>query len=388
MFERFTEHARRALFFARYEASQLGSRSIEIEHLLLGLTRESRGPAGGMFAHAARVAVDVRAHVARRTAAADKTSPSIEIPFSSETKRAMQRAGEEADALAHSDIDVEHLLLGILREGASTAARALNAAGLTLDAARTETARRSSLHAAGRRLRQGADDEALEVRIAPTSRSLPEGTRSHRDPDRWAFEGFQFRPLLQAIFGIPAARIDLTGAPSNDGRYDASAALPAERGRDDLRAILRHALEAYFGVTIAIESRTADVYVVTAPDGLRAVPAPGVGGGMFGASFTIESEGRAPLATPGDSGGAQGRLPDRFSGRGSLSVLCDLLEEPLGRPVIDRTGIDGNYEFSFQSDATTLPEFLSALRDQLGIAVTPAVETVETLVVRGTAAAP
>jgi ATP-dependent Clp protease ATP-binding subunit ClpC len=42
MFERYTESARRSLFFARYEASQLGSISIEPEHLLLGLLRDSR----------------------------------------------------------------------------------------------------------------------------------------------------------------------------------------------------------------------------------------------------------------------------------------------------------------------------------------------------------
>ena len=44
MFERYTERARRVLFFARYEASQLGSISIETEHLLLGLIREGKGP--------------------------------------------------------------------------------------------------------------------------------------------------------------------------------------------------------------------------------------------------------------------------------------------------------------------------------------------------------
>ena len=43
MFERYTERARRGTFFARYEASQLGSVSIETEHLLLGLIREGKG---------------------------------------------------------------------------------------------------------------------------------------------------------------------------------------------------------------------------------------------------------------------------------------------------------------------------------------------------------
>ncbi len=53
MFERYTEHARRAIFFARYEASSSGSPYIEAEHLLLGLLREdqmlrSRVPSGGI----------------------------------------------------------------------------------------------------------------------------------------------------------------------------------------------------------------------------------------------------------------------------------------------------------------------------------------------------
>ena len=50
MFERYTERARRVLFFARYEASQLGSISIETEHLLLGLIREGKGLTSRIFA--------------------------------------------------------------------------------------------------------------------------------------------------------------------------------------------------------------------------------------------------------------------------------------------------------------------------------------------------
>jgi hypothetical protein len=39
MFERYIEPSRRAIFFARYEASQTGSGFIETEHLLLGILR-------------------------------------------------------------------------------------------------------------------------------------------------------------------------------------------------------------------------------------------------------------------------------------------------------------------------------------------------------------
>ena len=42
MFERYTEKARRVIFFARYEASQFGAIQIEAEHILLGLIREDK----------------------------------------------------------------------------------------------------------------------------------------------------------------------------------------------------------------------------------------------------------------------------------------------------------------------------------------------------------
>ena len=46
MFERYTEKARRSIFFARYEASQFGSHEIDTEHLLLGLFREDHSLLG------------------------------------------------------------------------------------------------------------------------------------------------------------------------------------------------------------------------------------------------------------------------------------------------------------------------------------------------------
>ena len=40
MFERYDEHARRSIFFARAEAIHFGSSWIETEHLLLGILQE------------------------------------------------------------------------------------------------------------------------------------------------------------------------------------------------------------------------------------------------------------------------------------------------------------------------------------------------------------
>jgi len=141
MFERYTERARRVLFFARYEASQLGSVSIETEHLLLGLIREGKGLMSRVLARSNVSAETLRKEVEGRAVFRAKVSPSDEIPFSAESKRALAFATEEADRLLHTYIGTEHLLLGILREEQSLAASVLAGRGIRLGAVRDDLVR-------------------------------------------------------------------------------------------------------------------------------------------------------------------------------------------------------------------------------------------------------
>src|SRR5512133_492173 len=138
MFERYTERARRVLFFARYEASQLGSISIETEHLLLGLIREGKGLTSRIFARSHLSLEHIRKEIEGRTVFREKVSTSVEIPFSAETKRVLQFAAEEADRLLHNYIGTEHLLLGILREERSVAASILMEKGMRLHTVRED----------------------------------------------------------------------------------------------------------------------------------------------------------------------------------------------------------------------------------------------------------
>ncbi len=152
MFERYTERARRVLFFARYEASQLGSISIETEHLLLGLIREGKGLTSRIFARSHLSLENIRKEIEGRTVFREQVSTSVEIPFSAETKRVLQFAAEEADKLLHNYIGSEHLLLGILREERSVAASILMERGMRLDSVREDIvqllndARRQNIH--------------------------------------------------------------------------------------------------------------------------------------------------------------------------------------------------------------------------------------------------
>src|ERR671919_653874 len=127
MFERYTERARRVLFFARYEASQLGSISIETEHLLLGLIREGKGLTSRIFARSHLSLESIRKEIEGRTVFREKVSTSVEIPFSA-----------EADRLLHNYIGTEHLLLGILREERSVAATILMEKGMRLNTVRED----------------------------------------------------------------------------------------------------------------------------------------------------------------------------------------------------------------------------------------------------------
>ena len=138
MFERYTERARRVLFFARYEATQLGSTSIETEHLLLGLIREGKGLTSRIFARSHLSLENIRKEIEGRTVFREKVSTSVEIPFSAETKRVLQFAAEEADRLLHTYIGTEHLLLGILREERSVAAAILYDKGMRLASVRED----------------------------------------------------------------------------------------------------------------------------------------------------------------------------------------------------------------------------------------------------------
>jgi ATP-dependent Clp protease ATP-binding subunit ClpC len=140
MFERYTEKARRVIFFARYEASQFGSPFIETEHLLLGLLREDKALTNRFLRSHASIE-SIRKQIEGRTPIREKVSTSVDLPLSQECKRVLAYAAEEAERLTHKHIGTEHLLLGLLREDKSFAAEILHERGLRLSTLREELSR-------------------------------------------------------------------------------------------------------------------------------------------------------------------------------------------------------------------------------------------------------
>ena len=132
MFERYSERARRVLFFARYELSVLGGETIDPAHLLLGLLRDSK-ETDRLFANRNIPPAELRLKIEQRVTRGAKFPTSVEVPFAAATKRVLHFAVEEADRLLQQTIEPEHLLLALLRENDPVAGASLVAYGIGVD---------------------------------------------------------------------------------------------------------------------------------------------------------------------------------------------------------------------------------------------------------------
>jgi ATP-dependent Clp protease ATP-binding subunit ClpA len=133
MFERYTEKARRVIFFARHEASQLGGSSIDTEHILLGLFREDKPLMQRLFHSPADAAEAIRRKVKEAKGQVEKLPASMDMPLSPGARRVLSFAADESDRFLSRHIGTEHLLLGILREENSIAADLFFEHGFTVD---------------------------------------------------------------------------------------------------------------------------------------------------------------------------------------------------------------------------------------------------------------
>ncbi len=139
MFERYNEKARSVIFFARYEASEWGSPYIEPEHVLFGLLREAR-PLIRTLLSPGQSIEELKHSLEGSLERKEKISTAVDMPLSHPAKRILAYADEEAERLASKHIGPEHILLGILRESESKAAKILSKSGLSVEGLREKIA--------------------------------------------------------------------------------------------------------------------------------------------------------------------------------------------------------------------------------------------------------
>ena len=241
MFERYTEKARRTIFYARFEASQFASPKIEPEHLLLGLLREDKVRLH-LYLPSFDSAEAISAQIEARTPpAAEKASSSVDLPLSNPSKRVLAYAAEEANRLGHKHIGPEHLFLGLLREEEGFAVQILRQRGADLNRVRKELAATP--------LQPPTPREEAEAKAAFASLISPmEGPRPHEKPRPASPAGFErytekarraifFARYYASQFGSPYIETEhLLLGLMREGREHLGLFFPSVANPDSIRA--------------------------------------------------------------------------------------------------------------------------------------------------------
>ena len=390
MFERFTEQARRVLFFAREEASQLGSTRIDTEHVLLGLIRDGKGLTDRLFADAGTDLDDIRHEVLRRVPARSKTPASQEMPFSAAAQRVLQHSAEEADRLLHNYLGTEHLLLGLLSEEGSVAADVLTSRGLRLDRVREHIVK--LLSDGERPGHPGPPGIPASTFKWPWLRFVPSHSvhilYSELKPPQQPVTNYSGSGLQAYGYTLTEAivhawrgsrwHIDIIDGLDEGTRYDFYIRFAQTEPGETFQQMWRDAIERQFELSVTCETRPRDVWVA------RSI---GHGGPMLRYYGEAEPGSGFAMATFNLVMGRRHDAPlfplEAFAVHSvPFFYLTRWFEEFLGGQVIDETDLRGLYGFELTRSVDNRDELIQLLRDRAGVSITREQHDTPTLVVR------
>ncbi len=183
MWQRFTERARRVVFFAQEEAGRLGENYVSTEHLLLGLVRENDSVAArildGMGISLGRIRTEIERQVARGDGRIGQ-----DMQLTPRAKRIIDLAYDEARQLSNNYIGTEHILLGLIREGEGLAGRVLAKLGVELERTRREVMALQDGDA-GSSIREGVRQPAGAEAASHAAGELVLKSMIQDDMDKW-----------------------------------------------------------------------------------------------------------------------------------------------------------------------------------------------------------
>ncbi len=139
--DNFTPRAKQVLVIARKDAKKLNHDYVGSEHLLLGLIGLDEGVAVEVLRSMGLNLNKLRIEVEKSSGSGGGTQTAGELPFSPRLKKLMVLAAQEAKSMNFNFIGTEHLLLAILREGESVAARILKNLKIDIEKVRQEVIR-------------------------------------------------------------------------------------------------------------------------------------------------------------------------------------------------------------------------------------------------------
>ncbi len=207
--------------------------------------------------------------------------------------------------------------------------------------------------------RASGDDQLpalFEVCVRP---SLGHTARMSSGPGRLSIIGQPIQCAIATAYGVQQTRIDDRAALPGDS-FDIVVTVP-EHHQELVEPLLRQALEATFDFTARREERTMDVFVLKVAEGglqKRLRPTASTGGSSSSTTLDLFSAVNHPIGS-----------------------LAGMLESRLQRPVLDQTDLSGHFDWEVRLEHRDIESAREAVRDQLGLELSPAREPVEMLVI-------
>jgi uncharacterized protein (TIGR03435 family) len=170
-----------------------------------------------------------------------------------------------------------------------------------------------------------------------------------------------------SCYDINLVRV-ITNSALPEGKFDFVVKTPLREG-DAARTWLRQAVESTFGLQSRRETREMPVYVLSV--------------------LRQSTDNLTPTVSTGGSSGQSG--PGRMQAINQpISSLAGGLESTLMTPVLDETGLTNHYDYELkwteETEGHPKPEaIVQAVRDQLGLQLTPARRPIEVIVVEKSA---
>jgi len=137
-FRRFTDRARKVMVLANQEAHRFNHDFIGTEHILLGLIVEGRGTGAQVLRNMEVTLEQVRRAVEQIVKSGPDLCTRGKLPLMPRARKVMECAAQEADALNHTYVGTEHLLLGLMCVEDGTGTQVLLNLGLRREKIREE----------------------------------------------------------------------------------------------------------------------------------------------------------------------------------------------------------------------------------------------------------
>ena len=208
--------------------------------------------------------------------------------------------------------------------------------------------------------------------------------------DQWSVRGLDLKTLIAEVYDVDARLVDLPATVDTTARYDVSLLWPNDSNPEQVQQLLRKAIEKNFHLAIASESRSMDVYLLTAPNG----PGPAIHP-HSAAPQSNRLYRQASLANYAEDKAQQqitftGKLCSGAASAGILATKASLaefarsLDPDLDRVLLDDTKLTGSFDFRVGTYRSQ-QELFQRLRDQLGLVIVPAQRQMPVLTVRPSA---